>query len=182
MDSAPRCGSGSSYHTYNLPVGADCQVVDGDFEYSHARVTSVPEIAQYRAVTGSMTFFFATNLSDISALRNIEHVGWLSFRGNPISDLRSLGSLRVVTNALRIAEMPLLTSLEGLGQLRSVGGDLLIVGNQELTTLRGLDSLCRVGGTVRIYDNPLLPESEVQALLARITVGGEVIVMNPIGP
>ena len=183
MNTARRCGaSGTNYHTFNLPPGADCQVVEGEFEYSYSRVSSVPEIAQYRAVTGSVTFFFATNLVDISGLRNLEHVGWLTLRSIPTPDVRALSNLRVVTNALGIGDMQALTSLEGLERLRSVGGDLQIIGNPQLTSLRGLESLCSVGGNLQIYDNPLLPQSEVQALLERITVGGELTLMNPIDP
>ena len=181
IDTAPRCGGGMDFHTFNLPVGADCQVVDGNFEYAYAPARAVPEIGQYRAVTGYINFFYATNLNDISGLRNLEHTGQFTFQSNPITDLRALGNLRVVTNALHIVDMPALTSLEGLVRLRSVGGDLFIMGNPRLTSLRGLESLCRVGGTLRIYDNPLLPQSEVEALLDRIEVGGEVIVTNP-GP
>ena len=157
------------------------QVVDGDFEYSHSSQMAVPEFTQYRAILGRLNFFSATALSDISGLRNLEHLGQLNVSYTPLRNLEGLGGLRVITDNLSIGRLPTLTSLEGLGQLQAIGGNLLIFGNEHLTSLRGLSGLCRVGGNVQITDNPMLPQSEIDAFLDRIEVGGEVTVTNP-GP
>ena len=159
-------------------MAPDCQVVDGNFEYTYDTLVEVSEFTQYRGVLGRMSFHGTTNLTDISGLRNIEHMGQFTIGSAPVTNLRGLDNLRVVTASFTVRYMPLLTSLEGLEGLRSVGGYLLIEGNQRLTSLRGLSSLCRVGGNVQITGNTSLPQSEIVAFLERIEVGGEVILMN----
>jgi hypothetical protein len=53
----------------------------------------------------------------------------------------------------------------------------------QLTSLQGLDNLCRVGEAgLFIYENPLLPESEVDEFLARVEVLGPIERMPRAGP
>ena len=182
MNGLTPCAATEGYFHYpgRWPT-AECQVADGDFEYANSTQLSVPELSGFRAILGRLNFFEANALADISALRNLEHLGQFSISSTPLPNLRGLDNLRVVTANFGVGYMPRLTSLEGLGRLRSVGGNLQIVGNTQLTSLRGLESLCRVGGNVQINGNTMLPQSEIDAFLAHVEVGGEVILMNP-GP
>jgi hypothetical protein len=70
-----------------------------------------------------------------------------------------------------------LTDLRGLEQLRLVGGNFELVGNPMLTSLDGLDGLEQVTGDfIAGSSNTPLPRAEVQALVDRIEVGGEVYI------
>ncbi len=180
MNTVPRCAQTEGYFHYPGRWPApDCVVADGDFEYANSSQSSVPELSRFRAILGRLNFFEANGLADISALRNIEHLGQFNISTTPLPNLRGLDNLRVVTADFRVGYMPTLTSLEGVERLRFVGGNLQIFGNTQLTSLRGLTSLCRVDGNVQITGNTLLPQSEIDAFLAHVEVGGEVILTNP---
>lgn len=180
MNTVPRCAQTEGYFHYPGRWPApDCVVANGDFEYANSRQSSVPELSRFRAILGYLTLFEANSLENISGLQNLEHLGQFTISSAPLPSMRGLDNLRVVTTDFRVGYMPVMTSLDGLERLRSVGGSLRIVGNPQLRSLRGLESLCHVGGDVQINDNPLLPQSEIDAFLAHVEVGGEVILTNP---
>lgn len=178
LETAPRCGRDGYYAPSTAP---DCQVIDGNLDLYHSGQTALPEFTRFRAVLGVLSLGSAYLLTDLSGLRNLEHLGNFGISGAPVTSLEGLANLRTVTNSVSIGRMPVLTSLEGLESLRFIGGDLLIYENGAMTALRGLDSLCRVGGNLQIADNAVLAQAELEAFLDRIEVAGEVIVMNP-GP
>jgi hypothetical protein len=103
-------------------------------------------------VEGGFTFF-EDNLGDYSG----------------VPKLRSVGSFRA-------ALIPELEDFRGLENLREVHGSFSITNNPELRSLSGLEGLEHVGGDLRIGENPQLPPEEIETLLERVTVDGEVSV------
>ncbi len=66
-----------------------------------------------------------------------------------------------------------LTEVDGFGALDSVGGNLTVNGNGSLPDLDGFDALMSVGGTtLSITGNAVLPASEAQDLIDRLTTSG----------
>jgi hypothetical protein len=63
-------------------------------------------------------------------------------------------------------------TLHGLENLEEVQGNLSIHLNDNLTSIAALGKLATVTGNLHINGNPMLPRSEVDALGARVTVGG----------
>lgn len=173
---ARQCGERRLYQgAIQLPTEEGCEVLLGDAEYSYTRQTSLPEFLGYRAVLGRFNLFGASELTDLSGLATLEHVGTFLIRSAQVSDLRGLGSLRSSAGIFVVTEMPNLLSLDGVTSLRQVEENLEIRGNPQLRSLRGLSALCRVGGDLMIYDNPQLPQSEIDWLLSRVEVGGRVV-------
>ena len=86
------------------------------------------------------------------------------------AELHDLSALSGVTgvggDGLIITGNGSLIWLEGLEGLRGVHGDLVIGDNPVMTTVSALSSLSTVDGTVAIFDNPCVPQSEVDALVA----------------
>jgi len=102
------------------------------------------------------------------------------FRNHGLPDLRDLGSLELLGGELSIESDDsggLFTSLDGLASLGVTGG--LVLGfNPALADLRGLSALRAVRGDVRIRTNSALPAAEVDWLLSRVTVEGEIDVAD----
>ncbi|MGH1344475.1 MAG: hypothetical protein ACRBN8_23140 [Nannocystales bacterium] len=95
--------------------------------------------------------FFEDNLGDFAGVPKLRSVGSFGAELVPhLEDLRGLESLREVHGLFRVAYNPELRSLAGLEGLEHIHGDL---------TIRG---------------NPLLPPEEIEALLDRLTVDGEI--------
>jgi hypothetical protein len=93
-------------------------------------------------------------------------------------DITALRGLRLVEDeGLRIWDTRALRSLDGLESLERVG-QLIITGNTELEGLDGLAALRRVDGDVTIHSNARLTREEIDALLARIEVGGRIQLTN----
>ena len=119
----------------------------------------------------------ASALDTLDPLRDIERIdGRLTFfRNHALSDLRGLERLQIIGGlfAITVDDNGRFTSLDGLDSLREVGS-LELAGNPALASLTGLASLEVVHGDVVIEDNPSLARSEIDALLARVRVEGEV--------
>jgi len=120
----------------------------------------------------------ASALDTLDPLRDIERIdGRLTFfRNHALSDLRGLERLEGIGGpfSIRVDDSAgRFTSLDGLDALREVGS-LELAGNPALASLTGLASLEVVHGDVVIEDNPSLARSEIDALLARVRVEGEV--------
>ncbi len=64
----------------------------------------------------------------------------------------------------------------GLENLSDIHGTFTITRNPKVQSLAGLEGLQHVHGDVLIGDNPLLPPEDVEALLERVTVDGEISV------
>ena len=88
-----------------------------------------------------------------------------NFSGVP--KLRSVGTFR--------AELvPALEDFRGLENLREVHGTFRVTYNPKLRSFAGLEGLEHVHGDLTIGENPLLPPEEIEGLLERVKVDGEV--------
>ncbi|MCR9166264.1 MAG: hypothetical protein ACE37F_06445 [Nannocystaceae bacterium] len=111
---------------------------------------SLEGLDSLEVVEGSLAFV-EDNLVDYTGVPNLRSVGGLSARG-----------------------VPELRDFRGLENLTEVGGTLTITRNPKVESLEGLERLQHVRGDVLIGDNPLLPPEDVETLLRRVTVDGEV--------
>ena len=64
-------------------------------------------------------------------------------------------------------------TLHGLENLEEVQGDLFIHLNDNLTSIAALEKLHTISGRLFVSLNPLVPQSELDGLASRVTVGGE---------
>lgn len=144
----------------SLPRDAD-QVVDCDWCLGAihvpdpVRADTLDPLRDLERVDGTLTIFRNHALDGVGALARLERVG---------------GAF-----SIRLDESPALVDLDGLESLREVG-ELELSGNGLLASLRGLRALATVRGNVTIRDNPMLPQAEVDWLLARIEVQGTITV------
>lgn len=124
----------------------------GEFRFSNDGLRSMSGVSSLREVEGS---FYLSGLSALSDLDGLEN-------------LQSAGSFEVSFNSV-------LVDLDGLSGLQRVEGDLRIDGNPELTGVDGLTALERITGDLYIRENPKVPMSQIDALLGRVTVDGQVV-------
>ncbi len=147
-----------------------------------------------------------TNIPELVSLEGLEalsNVGGLSLEGvEKIVHLDGLGRLERIDGPLRLYQLSQLQDVMGLNALREVGGFLEIRSNRELLSLRGLEGvrevealeithnpklrslrglsgLERVRGDVKLYDNAMLSGVEIDVFLSRLTIDGEVILVEP---
>jgi len=182
IDTAPRCGDDPAMRytprTGPPAVTPGCQVFVQRLSFSFFDGAEAPNLRGVRATLSDIGFYGAPNLTSLAGLETLEHIGGrLQIRNMPaLTDLRGLRSLRSA-RALAV-DNTVVTSLEGAEQLREV--ELLTIrDNRQLVSLRGLDGLCRITGGVYIFDNPLLPESEIQAFLERVEITGPIVLTRP---
>lgn len=184
IDTAPRCGEDPIlYNDVTAPraVTPGCQVFVNHLDFTRGSDAEAPNLRGIRGTLSDVAFFGNGNLNDLSGLETIERIGGvlqLTMARN-LTSLHGLRSLRSVGNLA--LDTTAVSSLEGLEQLREVG-HLVIRDNRDLTSLRGLEGLCRITNGVTIFGNPLLPESEIQAFLARVEITGPIVLRDPSGP
>jgi len=87
-------------------------------------------------------------------------------------DLAALQNVRRVEGYMNIFRSPGFVTLHGLENLEEVQGNLYIHLNDNLTSIAALGKLRTVTGNFYVYGNPKLPQAEVDAIGASITVGG----------
>jgi hypothetical protein len=122
--------------------------------------------------------FSQSGLQDLSAMANLAGVDGVFqfFEMRKAVDCRGLEGLRAIGGTAAFVINDELASLDGLSGLEWIGGDLKLEGNPKLTSLSGLSSLRQVDGDVIIQFNAALPQAEIDALLSRIDVGGEITI------
>ena len=114
-------------------------------------------------------------LAPLATLRHVDG-GVSVFRNHGLAEFRPLGRLETVGGPLSIRfDDGLLTGLAGLEQVREVGG-LELAYLPALRSLAGLDRLEIVRGDVTVTDLPALPRREIDDLLARVRVEGQIVV------
>ena len=123
----------------------------GEFSFYHDGLRGMSGVPNLREVAGFFQLYGLPNLTDLDGLEN----------------LQSTGTFNVFFN-------PSLVDIDGLSDLRHVDGDLYIDANPELTSIGGLMALEHVTGDLYIRENPKVPTCQIDALLARVTVDGEV--------
>lgn len=128
---------------------------------------------------GSLSIHHANQLLGVHALRSLREVDGdlILHRLDGLISLRGLSRLEAVGGRLYLRDLESIETLAGLDGLRTVG-ELQIFNNDSLRSLEGLPQLERVAGRLSITWNPHLPQSEIDAFLARVEVGGPVVVEN----
>lgn len=117
------------------------------------------------------------NFVSLEGLESLDTVGReirLAY-GEQFADISALAALRDFDGRLELRELGELTSLDGLHNIEELER-LIIVDNPVLASLDGLENLQRVSGDLTITGNWILESEEVQALVDRIEVGGELTV------
>jgi hypothetical protein len=99
------------------------------------------------------------------ALRTI--AGTLTVSYSELVDLRAFAAVQQL-GGLDLDANPPLASLTGLEAITKLTGALTVTRNPALTSLAALANLTSVGGQVEINEDSALPQSEIDALLARL--------------
>jgi hypothetical protein len=138
-------------------------------------------------------------LQQISLLPLLARVGEVWIADNPdLRQITALGAEDIDVAGLRVERNPRLSATDALGWgtvsgdvivcdddlpslellrgITEIAGGLLVCSNPALAELSALATLERVEGDLVVVDNPALPRAEIEALLARIAVGGAVTV------
>lgn len=89
-----------------------------------------------------------------------------------LEDFAALKNVRRIEGALNVFRSPGFLTLHGLENLEEVEGDLYIHLNPNLMSIAALVALHTVTGNLVINNNDQLPQTEVEALGARVAVGG----------
>jgi hypothetical protein len=120
-------------------------------------------------------------LQSIAGLSTLRRASLIEIADN--AQLASLDGLDALTHAgaLTLQHNPQLDSLTGLEALETIGGSLIITDLPSLRTLAGLESLITVAGDVRLDYVGQLPLDEVEALVARVQIGGRATVCGYLG-
>lgn len=110
----------------------------------------------------------------VEGLDSLEVVeGHFGFLEDNLGDFAGVPELRTV-NGFRLESVPSVEDFRGLENLREVHGTFRVAHNPQLRSLAGLEGLEHIHGDLTIRGNPLVPAEEIEALLARVKVDGEV--------
>ena len=82
-------------------------------------------------------------------------------------------ALFVSSKVNKDTKAPMIVTLHGLENLETVEGNLFIHLNANLESITALGKLHTITGSLTIDGNTKLPQSDVDWLLARVTVGGQ---------
>ena len=161
-----------------------CEVVEGTLVLRGSSIVDLSGLATIREIE-SLSIVL-TGLADLDGLGTLTAADTLTITNNEQLSVLELDSLKAVAGRFEIAESAgviQLPSLESVGEfaivsnpgLTSVQMDALksvesfwIQGNESLMTLHDLPSLSYLGDVVSIDGNPMLPQCEVDAILARV--------------
>ena len=176
---------------------AGCQIYRGSLSLGRS-VTSLSPLASLRILEGRLsTPGHNSDLETLDGLEQLQSVGELVFSRDGLRVMSGVPNLREVKGAFKLFGLTNLTDLDGLENLEFTGrfevsfnaalvdfdglsglqrveGDLYIDGNPELTGLDGLVALEHVTGDLYIRENPKVPKSQIDALLSRVRIDGEV--------
>jgi hypothetical protein len=94
----------------------------------------------------------------------------------------SCPSLTEVNGDLVLTVSKGLQDLNGLASVDTIGGNLTIQGSRQLIDVTGLHGVAVVGGYVTIRNNPSLPTSAAETLVAEIDVIGGTVTIEGNGP
>lgn len=154
-------------------------------------------LSNLRMVRNTLLIRGASALTDLRGLENLRWAGEIELDNNDaLQSLDGLAGLETVHGLFAVSSNDSLEDLSGLSNLEYVGA-LSINRNQSLTDLHGLENLKSVGylgfgsnpslrslqeleqlrcvsGDVHFRNNAALAQEEIDGLLERIEVGGEV--------
>ena len=110
----------------------------------------------------------------VEGLDSLEVVeGHFGFFEDNLGDFAGVPKLRTV-GGFGAEVVPSLEDFRGLENLREVHGGFRVAYNPQLRSLAGLEGLEHIHGDLTIRGNPLLAPEEIEALIDRVKVDGEV--------
>ena len=167
------CGTSDTTHIGPLDDLVGCTTFRGSVHISDTGDERVPFPASLRVIEGRLSLFRNSNLVDLGGLENLARIGGLKLSVHDrLADVTALARVRI-TGEIFIDGNAALTTLNGIHAPRDLAL-LLVAGNGALTSIDSLSALEVVSGDVTIRDNGALPQSAVEAFVARLTVGGRV--------
>ena len=110
-------------------------------------------------------------LEGLDSLEVVE--GGFRFLEDNLGDFAGVPKLRTV-GGFGAEVVPSLEDFRGLENLREVHGGFRVAYNPQLRSLAGLEGLEHIHGDLTIRGNPLLAPEEIEALIDRVKVDGEV--------
>jgi hypothetical protein len=160
------------YVNEDIESFAGCELLEGSLGFTY-HVTDLSPLSSLKVIEGSISGGgYQTTRFSLQALHNLEIVGGdMHFRADNVTTFE--GTKLHQVGGLQLFGVPELEHLRGLEKVQSFSW-LNIMYNPKLQTLAGLDGLSVVVGDVNIMGNVLVPAKEVDALLARISVGGTI--------
>jgi hypothetical protein len=153
---------------------AGCQHLEGALIVRHD-VSDLSPLSSLKVIDGGVSGGgYRSKPFSLDALCNLEVIGGnLNFKADNVTSFRGLAKLHSVGGGLAVTGVPELEDFRGLEKVRSLS-HLRISYNPKLRSFAGLDGLEEVKGDVYIDGTELVPAEEIDALLARITVGGTI--------
>ena len=153
-----------------------CTIVNGYIAVD-APTSKLRSLNALRVLNGGFGMFQNLSVETLDGLQQLREAEMFTIIGGKLRSVSALRSLRHV-GFLRLSHTSL-QNLDGLESLTTIGKEAGVSGldigqNQRLVSLRGLSGLTRVEGDLYISGNPMLPREEVDWLLDRIEVGGEI--------
>lgn len=157
-------------------VEGDVEIISNNATLNNNRLSNLKGLEGLRSIGGEVYISSNMDLESLDGLDNLESVTEDVIVGynDLLTSLSGLSNLKQIGGKLSVFVNPMLTSFDGLENVTTLG-ELYISNNQGLHSLEGLSGLQRVRGDVQITNNENLPQNEIDALLARIQVDGEVI-------
>jgi hypothetical protein len=131
-------------------------------------------VAEKRCGESPDTYFSAYTMEDLAELADCTVLVGL-FQEDSVTeleDLSALNNVRRIEGGINVFRSPGFLTLDGLDNLEVVDGNLSIHLNPNLQSIAALGKLRVVTGNFRVALNEQLPQSEVEQLAARVTVGG----------
>jgi hypothetical protein len=139
-----------------------------------ATAPSTGMVAEKRCGERPDVYFSAHTVADLAKFSDctvlVGHFQEDSVSG--LMDLEALKNVRRIEGFLNVFRSPGFLTLHGLENLEVVEGNLAIHLNENLMTIAALGKLRSVTGYLYIGGNNKLPQAEVEALGARVAVGG----------
>jgi len=170
----------------------NCTVIGGTVTISGTDITNLDSLNMVTQVVGGLYIHDCSSLSSISALSNLDSLGWLSvnstttlsnFQGLDnitylagvelnfnlgLTSLAGLNNVDTIAGCLAMAHNDSLIDLSGLGSLKYIGSCFDINWNSNLVSLSGLDSLTFIGEAFWLYTNYSLTSVTALSNLASI--------------
>lgn len=166
------CSGGATLATTDAVADAsetqDAAVSDA----SEMQDAAVPDVAEKRC--GMPGVYFSANSPDgIARLAGCTVlVGRFQQDSVGLVDFSGLESVRKIEGVLNVFRCNALQTLKGFDNLEVVEGNLFIHLNEKLESLAALGKLRTITGNLIIMGNPKLPQAEIDAFTAHVTVGG----------
>ncbi len=146
--------------------------------------TSFRDLSFAKGMTETTGPFKIAHNSELESLHGLEDVRVIGdnvseiVSNSKLTSLKELSSLKHVRGGQFTIASSVFETLEGLESLERIDGWLVIQFNANLTDLRALESLEYIGGGLSVHNNEMLPKCEIQWLVDRVEIEGDVTTYN----